>query len=70
MATVAPTSASSRRTSRRCSAISYGVLGVGGDPDRTLSLRYADLIAPLVRAVQQQQAEIEKLRAEVAALRR
>jgi hypothetical protein len=36
----------------------YNVLGVGGDPERTLSLRYTDLIAPLVKAVQEQQAQI------------
>jgi trimeric autotransporter adhesin len=36
----------------------YSVLGVGADPDRTLSLRYTDLIAPLVKAVQEQQAQI------------
>jgi len=36
----------------------YNVLGVGGDPERTLSLRYTDLIAPLVKAVQEQQALI------------
>ncbi len=36
----------------------YNVLGVGADPERTLSLRYTDLIAPLVRTVQEQQAQI------------
>ncbi len=36
----------------------YNVLGIGGDADRTLSLRYTDLIAPLVKAVQEQQAQI------------
>lgn len=36
----------------------YNVLGVGADPDRTLSLRYTDLIAPLVKAAQEQQAQI------------
>jgi len=46
----------------------YGVLGIDGDADRTLSLRYTDLIAPLVKAVQEQQMEIAVLRAAVAAL--
>ena len=36
----------------------YNVIGIGGDPERTLSLRYTDLIAPLVKTVQEQQAEI------------
>ncbi len=38
----------------------YSVLGVGADPERTLSLRYTDLIAPLVKAVQEQQAQISE----------
>jgi hypothetical protein len=38
---------------------SYSVLGIGGDADRTLSLRYTDFIAPIVRAMQEQQATIE-----------
>ena len=36
----------------------YNVLDIGGDPERTLSLRHTDLIAPLVRAIQEQQATI------------
>ncbi len=40
----------------------YNVLGIGGDADRTLSLRYTDFIAPLVKAVQEQQAQIEAQR--------
>ena len=36
----------------------YNVVTVGGDPDRTLSLRYTDLIAPLVKAIQEQQETI------------
>jgi hypothetical protein len=47
----------------------YNVLTVGGDRDRTLSLRYTDLIAPLVRAVQEQQAMLERDRDEIRALR-
>ncbi len=55
----------------------YNLVDAGGDSDRTLSLRYTELIAPLVKAVQEQQAlieaqggEIESLRAEVRALTR
>jgi hypothetical protein len=47
----------------------YNVLDVGPDTDRTLSLRHSQLIAPLVRAVQQQQAQIEAQRAEINALK-
>jgi hypothetical protein len=43
----------------------YAVLGIGGDPDRMLSLRYTDLIAPLVKAVQEQQATIQHQRADL-----
>ncbi|HSM51120.1 MAG TPA: tail fiber domain-containing protein [Thermoanaerobaculia bacterium] len=46
----------------------YNVVDVGGDADRTLSLRYADLIAPLVKAVQEQQAQIEARDARVRSL--
>ncbi len=42
----------------------YNVVDAGGDADRTLSLRYAELIAPLVRAIQEQQALIEAQRRE------
>jgi hypothetical protein len=45
----------------------YNVLGIGGDAERTLSLRHTDLIAPLVKAVQEQQTQIEALKAELAA---
>lgn len=45
------------------------VVDVGGDPDHTLALRYSELIAPLVKAVQEQQAQIEAKSADVAALR-
>ncbi|OFV81704.1 MAG: hypothetical protein A2Y78_02845 [Acidobacteria bacterium RBG_13_68_16] len=43
----------------------YNLLGIGADPDRTLSLRYSDFIAPLVKAVQEQQAQIEAQRSEI-----
>ncbi len=46
---------------------SYNVLDIGGDSERTLSLRHTDLIAPLVKAVQEQQAQIEALKADLAA---
>jgi uncharacterized coiled-coil protein SlyX len=46
----------------------YSVLGIGADKDRTLSLRYTDLIAPLVKAVQEQQAQIESRDSRIAAL--
>ena len=39
------------------------------DPDSQQALRYEQFIAPLIRAVQEQQAQIEALRAEVAALK-
>ncbi len=47
----------------------YNVLGIGGDPDRTLSLRYTDFIPPLVKAVQEQQAQIEAQRTEIELLK-
>ena len=43
----------------------YNVLGIGGDPERTLSLRGTDLIAPMVKAIQEQQATIEKQQAQI-----
>ncbi len=43
----------------------YNVLGIGGDTDRTLSLRYTDFIAPMVKAIQEQQATITAQQAEV-----
>ncbi len=46
----------------------YNVLGIGGDKDRTLSLRYTDLIAPMVKAIQEQQATIAAQRAEIETL--
>jgi len=38
----------------------YNVLGIGADEARTLSLRYTDFIAPMVKAMQEQQKVIEK----------
>jgi hypothetical protein len=37
------------------------VLTIGGDKDRTLGLRYQDFVAPLVKAVQEQQDQITNL---------
>jgi trimeric autotransporter adhesin len=37
----------------------YNVLGIGGGQGRTLSLRYTDFVAPLVKAIQEQQEIIE-----------
>ncbi|HRE68065.1 MAG TPA: tail fiber domain-containing protein [Cyclobacteriaceae bacterium] len=41
---------------------SNAMLTVGGDEDRTLGLRYTDFVAPLVKAVQEQQTEIDELK--------
>ncbi len=41
----------------------YSVLGIGADKQRTLSLRYTDLIAPMVKAIQEQQATIQSQQA-------
>lgn len=55
----------------------YNVLGIGGDADRTLTLRYTDFIAPLVKAVQEQQVlisnqqtTIDQLKTELAEIRK
>ncbi len=37
----------------------YNMLGIGNDRERTLSLRYTDFIAPMVKAIQEQQQVIE-----------
>jgi hypothetical protein len=39
----------------------HNILGIGGDEARTLSLRYTDFIAPLVKAMQEQHEMIDKL---------
>jgi trimeric autotransporter adhesin len=46
----------------------YNVLGIGGDAERTLSLRYTDLMAPMVKAIQELQTQIESRDARIAAL--
>jgi hypothetical protein len=48
----------------------YNVLGIGGDRNRTLALRYTDFISPLVKAVQEQQAQIESQKAAIESLTR
>jgi hypothetical protein len=54
----------------------YNVLGIGGTEERMLSLRYTDFIAPMVKAMQEQQVQIdeqksmiEELKADIAALK-
>jgi hypothetical protein len=44
----------------------YNLLGIGNTVERRLSLRYTDLIAPMVKAIQQQQAMLEEQRAAMA----
>jgi trimeric autotransporter adhesin len=44
------------------------VLSVGEDKDRTLGLRYTDFLAPMVRAMQEQNAVIERQKTEIASL--
>jgi hypothetical protein len=43
------------------------ILTVSGDKERTLGLRYTDFVAPLVKAVQEQQKEIEDLQSQLSA---
>jgi hypothetical protein len=38
----------------------YNVLGIGGTEERMLSLRYTDFIAPMVKAMQEQQVVIDR----------
>jgi hypothetical protein len=47
----------------------YNVLGIGADADRALSLRYADFIAPMVKAIQEQQGAIESQQGEINELK-
>ena len=47
----------------------YNLLGIGGTEERKLSLRYTDLIAPMVRAIQEQQEIISELRGEIETLK-
>ncbi len=45
----------------------YNVLGIGGDQDHTLSLRGTDLIAPMVKAIQEQDATIKAQQSQIEA---
>jgi len=45
------------------------MLTIGSDDDRTLGLRYTDLIAPIVKAIQEQQILIERVVNENVALK-
>lgn len=45
---------------------SNAVLTIGEDKDRTLGLRYTDFVAPLVKAVQEQQQDINNLEQQLA----
>lgn len=45
----------------------YNLVGIGQDAERTLSLRATDLLAPLVKAVQEQQELIENQRVQIQA---
>ena len=47
----------------------YNILGIGGDTGRTLSLRYTDFIAPMVKAIQEQQKIIESQNGMITELR-
>jgi hypothetical protein len=44
------------------------MLTIGGDKDRTLGLRYTDFVAPLVKAMQEQQKLIDEDKAKIHAL--
>ncbi|MBI5664630.1 MAG: tail fiber domain-containing protein [Nitrospirae bacterium] len=55
----------------------YNILSIGEDAERSLSMRYTDLIAPMVKAMQEQQemidsqqAQIDELKAMIAELRK
>jgi hypothetical protein len=43
----------------------YNVLGTGGDKERTLTLRYTDFIAPMVKAMQEQSVVIEAQKVQI-----
>jgi hypothetical protein len=46
----------------------YSILGIGGDAERTLSLRYTDFISPMVKAMQEQQEIIERQKQQIETL--
>lgn len=43
----------------------YNVLSIGGTEERKLALRYTDFIAPMVKAIQEQQEIIETQKAAI-----
>lgn len=45
------------------------ILTISGDAQKTLGLRYTDFIAPMVKAIQEQQSTIEQLKKENASLK-
>jgi hypothetical protein len=47
----------------------YNFLGIDNDADRILSLRYTDFIAPMVKAIQEQQGVIESQKGEIKELK-
>jgi septal ring factor EnvC (AmiA/AmiB activator) len=49
--------------------VDHNILGIGNDPDRPLSLRYTDFIAPMVKAMQEQQGQIEEQQEVITELR-
>jgi len=48
----------------------YNLLDIGGGEERMLSLRYTQFIAPMVKAMQEQQEMIEQQQAQIAELRK
>ncbi|PIP26991.1 MAG: hypothetical protein COX30_04315, partial [Candidatus Moranbacteria bacterium CG23_combo_of_CG06-09_8_20_14_all_39_10] len=46
-----------------------GMVSTAGDEMQTKSLRYTDLIAPLVKAVQEQQQQITELKSQIEVLK-
>lgn len=46
------------------------ILTIGGDADRTLGLRYTDFIAPMVKAIQEQQVTIKEQQKEIDELKK
>jgi hypothetical protein len=47
----------------------FNILGIGADQNRTLSLRYTDFIAPMVKALQEQQGQIQQQQEIISAMR-
>lgn len=47
----------------------YNILSIAADEKRTLSLRYTDFIAPMVKALQEQQGQIQQQQEIISAMR-